>query len=284
MALDPDQQDAVAYLNELLSSYGLGELSGWAYEQVISGNSPAMVRQLLWEQPAFKKRFKVIFDRRDRGLPAISVDEVLDYERKARQLFQAAGLPTGFYDSPDDFYEFLVNDVSLVELNSRVEIARDIVYRTPPEARAEMQRLYGMSGADAGQEIAFVLDRKRALPLIQSQWLAAQNAGAAVRSGYGQLNRTEAERLAALGIDPTRASQGFGALVQSRELFGELPGLEAAEDQITRDEQLGAAFGGDALAQERLTRRGESRVAQFKGGGGFVSDREGFAGLGSSSK
>ena len=38
-----------------------------------------MIRQLLWEQPAFKKRFKVIFDRRDRGLPAISVDEVCDY-------------------------------------------------------------------------------------------------------------------------------------------------------------------------------------------------------------
>lgn len=281
MALDPDQQDAVAYLNELLSSYGLGELSEWAYNQVITGNSPAMVRQLLWEQPAFKKRFKVIFDRRDRGLPAISVDEVLDYERKARQLFQSAGLPTGFYDSPDDFYDFLVNDVSLMELNTRVEMARDYVYKTDPATRAEAQRLYGLT---EGQEVAYILDRKRALPLIQSQWLAAQNAGTAVRSGYGQLTRTEAERLAALGIDPTRAQSGFGALVQSRELFGALPGLEQSEDQITRDEQLGAAFGGDAKAQERLTRRGEGRVAAFRGGGGFVSDREGFAGLGSSSK
>lgn len=277
MALNPDQQDAVAYLNELLSQYGLGELSGWAYEQVIAGNSPAMVRQLLWEQPAFKKRFKVIFDRRAAGLPAISVDEVLDYERKARQLFQAAGLPPGFYDSPDDFYQFLVNDVSLSELNSRVEVARDFVYRTDPTTRAEMQRLYGLT---EGQEIAYVLDRNRALPLIQSQFLAAQNAGVARRSGYGQLTLTEAERLAALGIDPNRAEQGFGALVASRQLFGALPGMENAEDAISRDEQLGAAFSGDANARERLERRAEGRVASFKGGGGFVADREGFAGLG----
>lgn len=277
MALNPDQQDAVAYLNELLSQYGLGELSSWAYEQVIAGNSPAMVRQLLWEQPAFKKRFKVIFDRRSAGLPAISVDEVLDYERKARQLFQAAGLPPGFYDSPDDFYTFLVNDVSLSELNSRVEVARDFVYRTDPATRAEMQRLYGLT---EGEEVAYVLDRTRALPLIQSQFLAAQNAGVARRSGYGQLTLTEAERLSALGIDPNRAEQGFGALVASRQLFGALPGMENAEDAITRDEQLGAAFGGDANARERLERRAEGRVASFKGGGGFVADREGFAGLG----
>lgn len=280
MALDPDQQDAVAYLNELLSSYGLGELSSWAYEQVVAGNSPAMIRQLLWEQPAFKKRFKVIFDRRDRGLPAISVDEVLDYERKARQLFQAAGLPAGFYDSPDDFYSFLVNDISLSELNSRVELARDYVYRADPSVRAEMQRLYGLS---EGSEIAYVLDKDRALPLIQSHFLAAQNAGAAKRSGYGQLTLTEAERLASLGIDPNRAEQGFGALVQSRELFSPLPG-QGNEDTITREEQLGAAFGGDALAREKVARRGEARVAAVRSGGGFVSDREGFAGLGSTSK
>lgn len=279
MALNPDQQDAVAYLTELLSAYGLSELAGWAYDQVTSGNSPAMVRQLLWEQPAFKKRFKVIFDRRERGLPAISVDEVLDYERKARQLFQAAGLPSGFYDSPDDFYEFLVNDVSLTELNGRVEIARDYVHRSDATVRAEAQRLYGLT---EGQEVAYVLDRSRALPLIQSQFLSAQNAAASTRSGYGFLTRAEAERLTALGIDPSRATQGFGALVQSRELFNALPGLESAEDAITREEQLNAAFSGDALAQERLNRRGEGRRAAFAGGGGFVGTQEGFAGLGSS--
>lgn len=277
MALDPESQDAVAYLEELLRQYGLEELGGWAYEQVTSGNSPTMIRQLLWEQPAFKKRFKVIFDRRDRGLPAVSVDEVLDYERKARQLFQAAGLPAGFYDSPDDFYSFLVNDVSLTELNERVTLARDYVYQAATEDKAELRRLYGLT---EGEEVAYVLDRGRALPLIQSRFTSARNAGAALRSGYGQLTATEAERLTALGVDPSRAAQGFGALVQSKELFAPLPG-NAAEDAITREEQLSGAFGGDETARQKIARRGETRAAAGKTGGGFVSDREGFGGLGS---
>ncbi len=280
MALDPESQDAVAYLEELLRGYGLEDLGPWAYEQVTNGNSPAMIRQLLWEQPSFKKRFKVIFDRRSRGLPAISVDEVLDYERKARQIFMSAGLPPGFYDSPDDFYNFMVNDVSLNELNSRVEIARDYAFSAATEDRAAMQELYGLTD---GQLTAYVLDQAKALPLIQSQFTSARTAGAAVRSGYGQLSREEAERLTRLGVDPSRAGQGFGALVQSRQLFNALPGMETAEDAITREEQLSAAFGSDAAAQARLARRGEARAAASKGGGGFVADREGFGGLGSAS-
>ena len=280
MALDPESQDAVAYLEELLRSYGLEELAGWAYEQVTSGNSPTMIRQLLWEQPAFKKRFKVIFDRRAKGLSAISVNEVIDYERKGRQLLQAAGLPSGFYDTPDDFYNFLLNDISLSELNDRVQIAREYTYNIDATTRAEIQRLYGLTDGDF---TAHALDPQRAVPILKNKFTSARTAAASIRAGYGQLNTQEAENLTRLGVDPNSASQGFAALVQSRELFNALPGQEAAEDAISRTEQLNAAFGGDALAREKIARRGEGRVAASKRGGGFVSDREGFAGLGSTS-
>lgn len=279
------QASGLAYIRETLAEYGFSDaeaaqLSEWAKGELIAGSSPTVIRQQLWEQPAFKRRFKVIFDRRQKGLPAMSPAEVLDYERKARQLFQEAGLPPGFYDSPDDFYNFMANDVSLSELNSRVEMARTVIYQSDPSVRAEMKRLYGLSD---GQEIAYILDNKRALPLIQNQFLAAQSAGAATRAGYGQLARSEAERLAQAGISAEQAQQGFGALVASRQLFGTLPGMENAETDITREEQLGGVFTGDALAEERIKRRAEARVAAFGGGGGFVSDREGFAGLGSTS-
>lgn len=280
--LTPDQQDGIAYINEILREYGFSdaeaaELSTWAKSQLIEGTSPTIVRQQLWEQPAFKRRFKVIFDRRAAGLPAISPSEVLEYERRARQLFQEAGLPPGFYDSPDDFYSFILNDVSISELNGRVELARSSIYAADPASRAEMQRLYGLS---EGQEIAYVLDSKRALPLLQLQFNAARTSGAAVRSGYGQLALTEAESLARTGLTDQGAQEGFGRLVQGRQLFGSLPGLEQSEDAITRAEQLGGTFTGDALALERIRRRAEARVAAFGGGGNFASDRTGFAGLG----
>ncbi len=283
MVLSTTDQDGLAYITETLREYGFSaseaaELTEWAKLQLVEGHSPTIIRQQLWEQPAFKRRFKVIFDRRDRGLPAISPAEVLEYEARARQLFQTAGLPPGFYDSPDDFYNFMVNDVSLTELNSRIEIAKMSLYNTDANTRAEMKRLYGLSD---GQEIAYILDSQRALPLIQNQFMAAQTSGAAIRSGYGQLSVTEAEKLVLAGVNPESAAQGFGQLVKSSELFGALPG--AAEDQITREEQLSAAFTGDAVAQRRIARRAEMRVAAFASGGGFVADREGFAGLGTAS-
>lgn len=283
MALTDSQQDGIAYIEETLREYGFSEseaaeLSAWAKEELINGSSPTLIRQRLWEQPAFKRRFKVIFDRRAAGLPAISPSEVLEYERRARQLFQEAGLPPGFYDSPDDFYNFLVNDVSLSELNGRVEIARTLLYQTDAHTRSEMKRLYGLTD---GQEIAFILDSKRALPILQNQFMAAQSSGAAVRTGFGQLTLEEAEGMARAGVDVNRATEGFGQLVRSKQLFGVLPGEEASQDAITRAEQLGAAFTGDALAAQRIRRRAEMRAAAFSGGGGFVADREGFAGLGS---
>lgn len=283
MALTSDQESGLAYIQDSLREYGFtdqesAELTEWAKGEIVNGSSPVLVRQRLWEQPAFKRRFKVIFDRRSKGLPAISPAEVLEYERRARQLFQEAGLPPGFYDSPDDFYNFLLNDVSISELNGRVEIARTMLYSVSQEDRLEMKRLYGLS---EGQEIAYVLDGKRALPLLQNQFAAARASGAALRSGYGQLALDEAEKLAIAGVSGQEAAQGFSTLVQSRQLFTALPGLEASEDTITRQEQLSGTFTGNALAAERIRRRAEMRVAAFRGGGGFASSREGFTGLGS---
>lgn len=280
MALTDAQNDSVAYLRELLRSYNLEDLSDWAYEQVVNGNSPAMIRQLLWEQPTFRKRFKVIFDRQAAGLAPMSVDEVIDYERKARQLFQSYGLPPAMYDTPDDFYTFMVNDMALPELNSRLQQHMDYVLNSDPVQRAELKRLYGLTD---GQELAYVLDKNRALPIIQSQFQSARNAAAAARSGYGELSLSEAENLTSLGVQGDQAAQGFSALVRSQQLFGALPGFESAENDITREEQLAAAFGSSAADEHKIARRGEARAAISKGGGGFVADREGFRGLGTAS-
>lgn len=279
MALSDDQQDGIAYLTDLLNSYGLGSLVGWAKDQVIAGHSPLMVSQMIQDTPEFKARFKVIFDRRAKGLSPMSVQDVINYEHQARQLFQSAGLPPGFYDSPDDFYNFMDNDVSINELAARVDIAKTIVYNTDPQVRTQMKSLFGIND---GNEIAYVLDNNRALPLIQQQFLAAQDAAASIKSGYGQLTAEEAISLAKQSISPQQAQTGFATLYGDRQLFQPLPGQENSEATITRQSQLGAAFGGDATAQEAIRRQQELRVAQGKSGGSFTSNAGGFTGLGTS--
>lgn len=271
----PGQEDARDYLNGVLRDYGLEGLGEWAWQKIQSGDSPTRVIQDLRETDVYKRRFVGMEERRAKGLPAISEAEYIGYERAARQMFQAAGLPASFYDQPDDFARWIGRDVSLQELSSRVNDGLLQASKAVPEIKAELQRLYGVTNA---QLAAFFLDPDRALPAIESAWNAAQSAGAAVLTGYGQITKAQAERLGALGVNEAQAMQGFGTLAGMKELFTSLPGENT--DTISRDEQQAAAFGGDAAARQRIERRGQERVAQASGAQSFGLGQGGVSALG----
>jgi hypothetical protein len=287
MPLTDYQEDAFAYLRELLESYGLESLSQFALDQVINGTSATQFRQMLWERPEFRQRFKVIFDRQAKGLAAMTPQEVIEFETRARQTLRAAGLPPSFYDSQDDFYNFMVNDVSLTELTDRIKLAETAAYNLDPVTRAELDRLWGTSPGDL---TAYFLDPNRALPILQQRLLASQVAGGAVRAGYagqqagGMLTREEAERLASLGITGEQAAKGFGEIVTGQELYNPLPGEIYGEafpkEIVSRTEQFSAVFEGNAAVQERIRRRRANRAAAFRSGGSFTTDQVGFGGLG----
>src|SRR5689334_11512401 len=141
---------------------------------------------------------------------------MLDYETQARQIFQANGIPKGFYDQPQDFANFMLHDVSTSELNQRVQIAAQEVVGYDPVVRQQLQTLYGI---DTGHLIAHALDEKVALPILQQQQTAAQIAAEAKRAQVAQLNVGQAENLAQLGVNQSQAQQGFQTLGQERGLF-----------------------------------------------------------------
>lgn len=271
--LSAAQQDGWAYLDAYLKNYNLGALSPWAKEQIIAGNSPAMVQQLLWERPEFQQRFQVIFDRQKAGLPPMSVDEVLSFEKNATALFAKYDLPTGFYDSFEDFVSYQVNDISLQEMDERLQLRQQAVFQSPPEVRAALKALYGVN---AGDLTAYWIDPNRAIPILRNQMQSASLSAAGARTGYGALTRDESERLTALGVSVDQAVSGLGKLVTAKELFTALPGEQMGQN-ITRAEQLRAGLEGDMAAQLMIEDQGRRRVAQFGGGGGFVGGRSGFA-------
>ena len=275
-SLSPVQQDGLAYLQALLNNYGLGSLSGWAHDRLVAGDSPEMIRQQLYDRPEFKARFPVIEARRNAGLPPMSVDEILSYEKEAKRLFHRAGLPLGFYDSTAQLQQFMSDDVSLAELSTRIQLATQDYFSTDVQTREELSRLYGLT---PGQHLAYILDADVAIPLIERQWTAAKLSATSIRSTYGSLSATEAESLAGLGVTEGQAAQGFGSLASSRPLFSALPG-EAASTDISRAEQIGAAFMSDAAAQERIRRRQALRTSSYRGGGGFAASQAGLVGLG----
>lgn len=269
-----DQEDAKAYLEETLRSYGLESLSGWAWEQIQKGHPPERILQELRQQEAYKQRFKGMEARRAAGLSAISEAEYLALERGYRQVLSSAGLPAGFYDSPNDYVKWIGGDVSVDEVQTRVNDGYLAATQAPAEVRAELQRLYGINPSKLA---AYYLDTSKSLPLLQRQFEAAQLGGTSLRSGYGNLSLAEAERLASLDITPEQAQEGFTLLHDADELFDALPGEDAAS--ITRSEQQAAAFQGDAAAREKFRRRASERVTAGSGAQSFRVGQGGVSGL-----
>lgn len=282
--LAPGQQDAFDALRSTLHLYRLDdpEMVAWVRQQIIDGTGQSSIMLALYDPQTVPgqlvdRMYPEIRGRRDAMLAPISIQDAVGYRDNAIQLMRAAGLPGEFYDKPDDLARFQIHDVSLVELKSRIDEASLASTQAPPETRTQLESLYGI---DSGHLTAYYLDPDKALPVLQKQFAAATLSGTGVRSGYGALDQGQAERLATLGVTADQAASGFGQLVQSRELFGALPG-EAGVGAVSRDQQLAAAFGGDVAAQERLRRTAAARKAMFGEGGGFAAGQKGLAGLGS---
>lgn len=266
-----DQRNALATLTQILQQYGLGSLASWAWNEIVQGASEPQILLDMMNTPEFKQRFPAIAARQKAGLPPISPGDYVNYEAQATQMMRAAGLPAGFWDSPSDFTSLISSDVSLNELQQRVQLASQAAFQVPGDVRAVLQRDYGIT---AGDLAANFLDPKQAEPVLQRKFTAAQIGGAAWRTGYGS-TRSEDEYLTDLGVSATQAQQGFNQLTGQRQLFSSLPGENTTG--IGRDQQLGAEFAGNASDQEAITRRANQRVGVFSGGGGFGNTQQGFA-------
>lgn len=267
---------AKAIIQGFLENYGLGGLAEWAWSQYANGAPIEQIMLDLRKRPEYKARFPAMEALAKKGM-AISESQYVDYERQATGVMRAAGLPEGFYDQHGDFTKFLTSEVSISELNDRVQLAAQAAFTAPAEVRSELNRLYGIG---AGDLTAYWIDPDKALPLLQQKFVAAQIGGASQRTGFGNLAVSEAERLASLGID--NPTQGFDTLVSNKELFTPLPGEPG--EAIGRGDQLAAAFEGNVDAQNKIEKRARTRLAPFASGGGFALSKEGFGGVGSQSK
>ena len=273
-----DQNNALAYIISLIKEWftdpgDVEELTKWAWDQIVRSASPDEVALAIKQTEPYRREYGQVVDkRREAGLTPLSALQIKEYRNQAASLMRQAGLPQGFYDTRDDFDQYLIRDVSIAELGTRINDGYVRYLQEPEEARAEFERLYG-----AGAGAAYFMDPDRALPMLERQLAAASISGAAKRSGFGPLFQDEAEDAAALGLSGSEAAGRFGALVENRELFTALPGQ--AEDTIGRGEQIDAAIRGNAAAQRRIEMRRQRRKAMFEGGGGAASTAEGIVGL-----
>lgn len=262
---------AKAQLKLLLDQWDLGSLADWAWGQLTAGASQEQILLSMKDQEAYKVRFgNTNAARQKAGLGTLSEAEILAYEKQAASMMRAAGLPPGFYDSPSDFADLMKNDVSVSELTQRVQWAKTLASNDPTVLPEDAQAFHDLYGVGKGDLAAYLLDPKRALPLISGQVEAAQTAARARDAGFGSLTAAQAERVAGLTGSVQQAAQGFTQLAHMRELMGALPG-EINTPAISVDQQIAGTFAGDATAQDTLSRRQRARQAAFQTSAGDYS-------------
>lgn len=267
---------AKAIIEGFLDQYGLSSLASWAWGQYLAlGGGPDAITQIQFELPktdAFQKRFPA-YNALAKSGHAMTPGDMIALENSYAAALHGAGLPAGFYDHPNDFAQFMIQNVSPSEVAQRAQLAATAVLQDDPSVLAELK----MMGVPAGHQIAWILDPGRALPLVQNTVLAAQDAAAGLTTGYGQITRAEALSLAQQGVTADTARTTFSQLGQESGLF---QGTTEEGTDISQGEQIGAAFQGNVFAQKRIQSRADQRVADFKGGSGFNPTSKGVTGLG----
>jgi hypothetical protein len=259
--------DARNTIRAVLSTYGLGDLSDFLYGVYARGevniNNPDAIIFAIRGQDAYKKRFAANAARAKKGLAELDPASYLQLENQYRQLLQSNGLPSGFYDSTDDFTALLTGDVSPQELQTRVQQGFRAVQDADPEVKRQMQELYGVNEAGLA---AYFLDPTKAAPILTRQAEAAKIAARAKEQSRIQLGFATAEEIAARGITAQEAEAGFTAMGLQEGLYTEMFGEKA----LTQQQKVGAALGYDVEGQRGIKQRQATRKAEFGGGGSFA--------------
>lgn len=260
-----DDKDAFQMLKDMFGSYGLPmskELRDIIKTGVLEGWSADMIQVQLQETKTWKDRFRGNEILRNSGGNVLSVQEYLAVENSYRQIMQAAGLPPGFYDDADDLAKFIGNSIAPAELQSRVEMASDLVRRDDPDVLAELRR----RGLGQGDIIAYYLDPKRAAPAITKRYQSTLIGAAARRAGL-RTATNYATKLAELGITEQQAAQGYGTvgdMLPTLDALGDIYG----EDYSQRDAES-EVFESNADAAAKRKRLSSRERAEFGGSSGF---------------
>lgn len=267
--------DAIATVDQVLQQYGLQSLSQWAWSEITNGASSNQVVLDMYNQPAFKARFPGIAIRQQKGLPAVSPADYVNYEDALAQMQSQYGLPKGFLTDPTRVANLIGGDVSTSEVQARVEQGYQAVAYAPPSVRQSFAQMFGANGD--GALASQFLDQSTAAPLLEQQATAADIAGLASQQGVNMGTDT-AMQLAAQGQTGSSTASGIANIAQSAPLFDQ--SVSETNDLRAGVEGVQAQFGLSGQATQEITQRQQQRAAEFKGGGSPYTDQFGAEGAG----
>ncbi|HET6917609.1 MAG TPA: hypothetical protein VFH56_16100, partial [Acidimicrobiales bacterium] len=259
-------QNAIDSLTALFHTYGLDSLAPKIAQYINAGMSESAIVASLRETPEYKQRFPGMEALKKQGYNAISEAQYLQLEDSYHQALQGAGLPKGFYDSPQDFVGFISNGVDPAELKQRADKAVDLANQVDPTQRQLLSQMYGVGRGDIA---AYLLDPKKAMPLLQKQLSTVGVASAAEHAGihtdFG--NAAHFQRLVDNGIGVDQAAAGYSQIAQEMDPLKNLANIWGGDWSLNAAED--ATFFGNADAQRQKKRLIGQEQAAFSGASGF---------------
>ena len=285
---DTKKIDAIAAISALLSSYGLGDLSGAVTEAVQKGYTSDTI-QLIMQDPnskdplavAYQTRFSANKARFAAGKPVLGAAEYLAAERSYTQVLQSYGVSS--MATKDRLSAFIGNDISAAEVADRVGLAIDRVKNADPFTKAALAEYYPM--LNQSDIVAAVLDPAEGLPALKRKVQIGEIGGAAaiqgLKTGLGSMSEVSkgfenvtsgalgAEALASFGITQEEARKGYQTVAGIAPRAEFLSSISTGED-YTRLQAEQEAFLGLASAKRARESVTAQEEARFKGQSGLT--------------
>lgn len=251
-------------------------------DQVYADNiapTEAQVMNSIYNSEAYKTRFSANETIRKRmadgkGRPGdrlLKPAEYIETENTFREIISSAGLPTGFYDTQEDFSNFIANGVSASELTSRVNIAQSALQKADKNIVDALKNYYNLSQNDL---VAYLLDKDKAFniiegrfqfstPELEKQYKSAEIGGMATRAGM-TASKAFAEEIQTADKG-AQAEEAFQTAATNQKDYKRLLGL-AGETVNTEDlvrQQLGLAGGTEVgIKTKKLASQERARFQQ----------------------
>jgi hypothetical protein len=273
--LDPTQGSVFNSLTTWLQQIGLntGTMQDFIKNAIINSDSTDTIKLNIVNQPDFQKAFPEYQAAIKAGNP-MSPADILNYRTTVTGLMKDAGLPSGFYDQPDDFVNLISNNLSPAELQSRIQDGYAKVAQAPQAVKDAFSDYFGAQGDN--MLATFFLDPTKGTDAIQKAVQTASIGGQAAQAGLG-ITQGEAANVAAQGFSEYTLRSGIQQAAQQGQL---------ANESISESNDL---TGGDVLNQalgiagtQAVARRQQERSAAFGGGGGGAAQTREGLGLGTS--
>tara|TARA_R110000803_G_scaffold52684_1_gene108407 strand:- start:3790 stop:4623 length:834 start_codon:yes stop_codon:yes gene_type:complete len=271
-AEDPAIKNSVsAIIEEVLTTYGMSDMLGTVMEWYIEGMGSTELELKVRATTEFKKRFPAIALSQKNGLPPISPDDILGYEKGFKQLAVNAGLLNEFQDN-DYIQSHMGAGRSLTEITSRVNDAYMFVANADRFTKNFAREAYG-AHTDAALASMFLDPKLSTQPLLDIAESIAVG-GSASRFGFN-VDKERSLEVVKAGATAQQATKALADLDGTRGLFNE--SVSERANLTAEREGLDALLGQGSSVE--VTRRQQSRKNAFGGSGGITRSNAGLTGL-----